>query len=341
MVAARGVWASLAGVLIAAALVVVPVLAPAVAPAAHASESGTIHSLMNQGRAGAGLGPLARNGALDQVAVNWANQMAAEGRMYHNPNYSSQIPGGWTRAGENVAYGQPTGAAMFDAWWNSAGHKANMLGDYTDVGIAFVQANGSTWGVQVFAKYGASVPGPAPAPAPPPPPAPAPPPPPPPPAPAPPPPPPPPAEPVRSAEPAPTPVAGEPTDSDAATGAAGADTPGENDRGADELTADERTADERGTDARGGVAAATDDAGDARPAPRAPVEDPATSIRLAADARPVAADAVGLPVATAAVLVGAALVALVAATALTIPRKGALAGAVRRRFRLRNGNDSL
>ena len=245
--AARGVWASLVGVLVATALIVAPVATPP----AHASESGTIHSLLNQGRAGAGLGPLARNAALDQVALNWANQMAANGAMSHNPNVGSQIPGGWSRWGENVARGYPSGAAMYDGWWNSPGHKANMLGDYTDVGIAFVQANGSTWGVQVFAKYGASVPAPAPAPAPSPPPVPAP----------------------------------------------------------------------------------------AAPPPAAPAPT-AVSIQLSADGRPLAADAVSLPLTTVAVSVSAALIALVGATALAIPRRGASVAPVKRRFRLRNGNES-
>lgn len=65
------------GVLVATALIVAPVAAPP----AHASELGTIYSLMNDARAGTGLGPLARNSALDQVALTWANQMAANGEM--------------------------------------------------------------------------------------------------------------------------------------------------------------------------------------------------------------------------------------------------------------------
>ncbi|RZS59120.1 uncharacterized protein YkwD [Microcella putealis] len=321
VVAARGVWASLAGVVMAAALVVVPVLAPAVAPAAHASESGTIHSLMNQGRAGAGLGPLARNPSLDQVALNWANQMAASGVMSHNPNYSTQIPAGWTRAGENVARGQASGAAMYDAWWNSAGHKANMLGDYTDVGIAFVQANGSTWGVQVFAKYGGSVP----APAPPPPPAPAP-------APAPappPPPPPPPAEPAPAAE-VPAPAA----DDASAAEDASADTPPPS----REPSGDD-AADDEGRAATGRTPQPTDDedagagAGQTRDSDAA-----AASIRLAADGVALTPRDLAGSVAAVAAIVAAALLALTAALALGVPRRGAIANTVRQRFRSRNGN---
>ena len=145
------------------------VVAPAVAPAmsASASESGSIHSLVNAARASAGLAPLRLNADLDQVAANWANQLAASGQLAHNPNYAAQIPAGWTNAGENVAQGQLTAAAMHDAWMASPEHQANILGGFTDVGIAFLSAGGTTWGVEVFAAYPALAPAPAPAPAPP------------------------------------------------------------------------------------------------------------------------------------------------------------------------------
>ncbi|MET1043221.1 MAG: CAP domain-containing protein [Microbacteriaceae bacterium] len=158
LIARRSLTALLALAVVAGAFFVAP-------RPAHAAEDGTVHSLVNQARASAGLGPVNRNSAMDQVALSWANQMAASGSMGHNPDYSGQIPGGWTRAAENVAQGQSTGAAMHDAWMNSSGHRANILGDFTDIGVAFVSAGGTTWGVQVFGKYGSS-PAPAPAPAP-------------------------------------------------------------------------------------------------------------------------------------------------------------------------------
>jgi hypothetical protein len=158
LIARRSLTALLALAVVAGAFFVAP-------RPAQAAEDGTVHSLVNQARASAGLGAVNRNSAMDQVALSWANQMAASGSMSHNPNYSGQIPGGWSRAAENVAQGQPTGASMHDAWMNSSGHRANILGDFTDIGVAFVSAGGTTWGVQVFGKYGSS-PAPAPAPAP-------------------------------------------------------------------------------------------------------------------------------------------------------------------------------
>ena len=154
----------LLALVVATALALLGVLAnpsPAVA-----FDEGTIHSLANQSRSSNGLGALTLNASLSQVAAAWANQMAANGAISHNPGYSSQIPGGWSKAAENVAQGYPNGSAVHQGWMNSPGHRANILGDFTDIGIAHISAGGTTWSVQVFAKYGASVPAPQPAPAP-------------------------------------------------------------------------------------------------------------------------------------------------------------------------------
>lgn len=120
---------------------------------AHAGPAEDIHALVNQARWANGLAGLIRNPAMDQVAANWAAQLAQQGALSHNPDCASQIPGGWVAAGENVAQGYGSGAAMHDGWMSSSGHRANVLGDFTDIGIAFLSAGGTTWGVEVFAKY--------------------------------------------------------------------------------------------------------------------------------------------------------------------------------------------
>jgi len=43
---------------------------------------------------------------------------------------------GAVRVGENIAYNYPTPEAAMQAWENSPGHKANLLGDYTHFGIS-------------------------------------------------------------------------------------------------------------------------------------------------------------------------------------------------------------
>jgi uncharacterized protein YkwD len=57
--------------------------------------------------------------------------------------------------GENLAAGYPTAAAACRAWMRSGGHRANMLGRYTRIGLGFWR--GGDWGryyVQVFARGG-------------------------------------------------------------------------------------------------------------------------------------------------------------------------------------------
>jgi uncharacterized protein YkwD len=43
---------------------------------------------------------------------------------------------GAERVGENIAYNYPTAEAAMNAWLNSPGHKANIVGDYTHIGMS-------------------------------------------------------------------------------------------------------------------------------------------------------------------------------------------------------------
>lgn len=144
----RRVWTTGLGAVIASVLLWFGGATPA-----QAAESDAIYSLVNQSRWDNGLAGLVRSPALDQVAAAWAEHMASTGTLEHNPDFSSQIPAGWTGAAENVAQGHPSGSAMHAGWMASAGHRTNLLGPYTDIGIAFISAGGTTWGVEVFASY--------------------------------------------------------------------------------------------------------------------------------------------------------------------------------------------
>lgn len=109
----------------------------------------------NAFRAQNGLAPLQLLPAVTSVAQNWASQMATSCDFRHNPSFSQQIPAGWTRAAENIAAGQQY-TTVVAAWINSPGHRANLLGDYTHIGIGYVGGSACQYGryfVQVFAKY--------------------------------------------------------------------------------------------------------------------------------------------------------------------------------------------
>jgi uncharacterized protein YkwD len=109
-------------------------------------------AFVNDHRRDNGSGDLRADAELTALAEAWAQQMAADQEMRHNPNLSDQIPAGYSAWGENVAYGFDPGE-INEAWWNSDGHRANMLNpDYTALGVAFVVDDaGDYWAVQVFA----------------------------------------------------------------------------------------------------------------------------------------------------------------------------------------------
>jgi uncharacterized YkwD family protein len=55
-------------------------------------------------------------------------------------------------AGENIAKGQPTSAAVMSSWMNSPGHKANILSEnFTEIGVGVAKdANGTIYWTQQF-----------------------------------------------------------------------------------------------------------------------------------------------------------------------------------------------
>lgn len=130
-------------------------LALALVTPAWASIRGDVAALVNSSRGAEGLPTLSSHSGLDGVAQAWAEHLAEVGELSHNPDYASQIPSGWTSAAENVAYNSaPTAQAMHGQLMNSAGHRANIMGDFTHIGIGYAtDGEGGGWLVEVFAAY--------------------------------------------------------------------------------------------------------------------------------------------------------------------------------------------
>ena len=130
----------------------------------------------NNARAANGLAPLSLNSQLNNSAQAKAQDMANKNYWAHvSPDgtqpwyFFDQAGYAYIRAGENLAYGFMTSQGAVDGWMNSATHRANILGDYYDVGFGIVnapdyQSNGQL--SIVVAHYGAKAAPPAPAPAP-------------------------------------------------------------------------------------------------------------------------------------------------------------------------------
>lgn len=105
-----------------------------------------------------GLAALKYNSCLQRYAARQATNMAKQRRMYHqnlkpiikacNLGYGDAV------VGENVAYGQTSGAQVVRAWMNSAGHRANILNpQFNSIGLAARQSSSGRWYVsQVFGR---------------------------------------------------------------------------------------------------------------------------------------------------------------------------------------------
>lgn len=133
---------------------------------ASTADEATLASLVNGARAAAGLPPLAVSGALSDVARAHSAAMASSGSLTHTGNLADAIgsaAGAWTSIAENVAVaGSVTEAHA--ALMGSGEHRANILGDFTLLGVGVVNgADGRVWVTETFAKSPVVAPAPAPA----------------------------------------------------------------------------------------------------------------------------------------------------------------------------------
>lgn len=113
---------------------------------------GAFIEAINASRAEEGLAPLVANAELTDIARAWSSQMQAAGQLGHNPDYSAQYTGDWNRMGENVGYTTWPGAdpmeivpRLHQAFMDSPGHRANIVGGYNQLGVGVVMAGDTLW----------------------------------------------------------------------------------------------------------------------------------------------------------------------------------------------------
>ncbi|SDP04138.1 CAP domain-containing protein [Actinacidiphila guanduensis] len=133
-----------------------PAASPSVTDAVAAARA-QILTLVNQQRATAGCRPLTADSALNTLAQNFSDDMAARG-FFNHTDPDGNTP--WDRAkklgitglgGENIAMGQADAQAVMDAWMNSPGHRANILDcDFTTLGVGVHFGTGGPWWTQDF-----------------------------------------------------------------------------------------------------------------------------------------------------------------------------------------------
>ncbi len=137
----------------------------AVRPAlAQSSEEQDFVSRINSSRAKAGLPPYSVASDLVAVARRHSQEMASQGRIYHNAELGSEVSG-WRSLGENVGKG-PSVDSLHEAFMASEPHRENILDRaFTQVGVGVsVTADGIIYVTEVFREpAGAPAPQPAPA----------------------------------------------------------------------------------------------------------------------------------------------------------------------------------
>ncbi|HWE40251.1 MAG TPA: CAP domain-containing protein [Isosphaeraceae bacterium] len=105
----------------------------------------------NKERAERKLPPLVAEPRLTAAAKAHAADMAAHKKMTHDGSDGSTLIDRVKRekytylnVGENVAEGQSSVASVMDSWMNSPHHRENILGDFTEVGVARAEADDGT-----------------------------------------------------------------------------------------------------------------------------------------------------------------------------------------------------
>ncbi len=133
----------------------------AAAPTRMATFDAQVLTLVNQARTSRGLAPVRAAKGLTSLSVWWSTQLAAGKTGYqleHNPDAWSMLPryGAASRTswGENVAKFSPSSVPavdIFNAYMNSPGHRANILGaGYRYIGIGTMAGSQGAFNTMTF-----------------------------------------------------------------------------------------------------------------------------------------------------------------------------------------------
>jgi hypothetical protein len=138
---------------IAIVLAALAVMAVGMAVPAHAGAEGDLLSRINASRSAAGLPAVSSHSDLVPDARNHSAEMMAAGQIYHTSNLAG-VASGWEALAENVGAG-PSVDSLHSAFMNSAGHRANILGNYNYVGVGISTDGDLLWVTVIFMRKGA------------------------------------------------------------------------------------------------------------------------------------------------------------------------------------------
>ncbi len=126
---------------------------PSAAGISEARSASVVSALVNRTRVAAGLSPLEVDPQVQRVATEHARAMADAGSLFHSPDLASRIRSIrpiWIRLGQNVGVGQTVNAVQ-TALLRSPDHRANILGDFTNMGNGAAEGeDGRIFVAQIF-----------------------------------------------------------------------------------------------------------------------------------------------------------------------------------------------
>ena len=111
----------------------------------------------NSLRSSVGVRQLKEHDTLTKKAEDWAQHMAATGKLEHSTLSSNLGSLNWRYLGENVGYSSPTSDTLktiHNMFVNSAPHKANLVNSkFTHMGVGVAKDKyGRVWVAEVFAQ---------------------------------------------------------------------------------------------------------------------------------------------------------------------------------------------
>lgn len=119
-------------------------------PALAQSYEAQVLELVNLARWDNGqLPPMKGSAVLDAAAENHSAAMAARNFFMHCDPDTQSLPWdrmaaagyAWQAAAENIGAGYSSPQSAMSGWMNSAGHRANILGGYREIGVGYVSDN--------------------------------------------------------------------------------------------------------------------------------------------------------------------------------------------------------
>jgi uncharacterized protein YkwD len=128
-----------------------PTPPPPAPPTSATAYDDDILRLINDHRRSIGKPALAKNQVIWEQSNGHSRNMASGRVPFGHDGFDARIStiraalGSGGSAGENVAMGYNSAAAVVNAWLGSAGHRANIEGSSTRTGISAVQTGTGTW----------------------------------------------------------------------------------------------------------------------------------------------------------------------------------------------------